>query len=69
MNIIVFLFLLDMLSQGATALAESWDFDINDSHIHAMFGHIEEWFYEYLGGINFAHDSILPTTILHLSHF
>lgn len=43
-----------MLAQGATALAESWNFQLGESHNHAMFGHIEEWFYEYVGGIQFS---------------
>lgn len=47
-----------MLEQGATSLAEMWDFQLSESHNHAMFGHIEEWFYEYLGGIQFSIDSI-----------
>ena len=47
-----------MLASGATALAEMWNFELGASHNHAMFGHIEEWFYEYLGGIKFSLDNI-----------
>ncbi len=37
------------IEQGATTLWESWD--KNDSKNHVMFGHISEWFYKHLAGI------------------
>jgi hypothetical protein len=40
-----------MVSQGETALAEAWYDTPTDSHIHAMLGHIDEYFYTYLAGI------------------
>ena len=36
---------------GATALTESWDASRNSSNNHFMLGHITEWFYEDLLGI------------------
>lgn len=40
-----------MLTLGETALAESW-YDVStSSHIHAMYGHIDEIFYSYYAGI------------------
>ena len=39
------------LKMGATALTESWDADRNSSNNHFMLGHIMEWFYEDLLGI------------------
>lgn len=47
-----------MLANGATSLAEVWVYPLDASHNHAMFGHIEEWFYEYLAGIQFSHEDI-----------
>ncbi|MES1207604.1 MAG: alpha-L-rhamnosidase, partial [Pseudomonadota bacterium] len=43
---------LYQLSHGATSLTEAWDANPADSQNHAMLGHIEEWFYGGLGGIN-----------------
>lgn len=40
------------LAQGATALTEAWDADPKSSQDHFMLGHVEEWFYRGLGGIN-----------------
>ncbi len=40
------------LKQGATSLTEAWDANHNASHNHFMLGHIIEWFYKYLGGID-----------------
>ncbi|NJM16476.1 MAG: hypothetical protein HC896_14835 [Bacteroidales bacterium] len=37
------------IEQGATTLWESWD--KNDSKNHVMYGHISEWFYANLAGI------------------
>lgn len=39
------------LKMGATALTESWDADPSDSNNHFMLGHITEWFYKDLLGI------------------
>ena len=39
------------LKQGATSLAEAWDANHNASHNHFMLGHITEWFYSHLVGI------------------
>lgn len=36
---------------GATALTESWDALPADSQDHFMLGHIEQWFFQGLGGI------------------
>ncbi len=40
------------LAQGATALTEAWDANPDSSQDHFMLGHVEEWFYSGLGGIN-----------------
>jgi hypothetical protein len=40
-----------ILDQGATALTEAWNADPNDSQDHFMLGHITEWFYHDLAGI------------------
>jgi len=40
-----------MLVRGETALAESWDDAPGDSHIHSMYGHIDEVLYAYVAGI------------------
>lgn len=40
-----------MLAQGATALPESWQALPRKSHNHLMLGHLLEWFYSYVGGI------------------
>ena len=47
-----------ILSQGATALTEAWDADPSDSQDHFMLGHITEWFYHDLAGIQY--DPALP---------
>ncbi len=47
------------LTQGATTLPEFWD--MNGSQNHCMQGHIDEWFFSHLGGIQnsgIAHDCI-----------
>ncbi len=41
------------LKRGATALTEAWDADPKSSQDHFMLGHVEEWFYRGLGGIDF----------------
>ncbi|MHB8521756.1 MAG: family 78 glycoside hydrolase catalytic domain [Limisphaerales bacterium] len=40
------------LAKGATTLTEAWDADAASSQNHCMLGHVEEWFYTGLGGIN-----------------
>jgi hypothetical protein len=40
------------LKKGATALTESWPALANVSNNHLMLGHLMEWFYTGLGGIN-----------------
>ena len=40
-----------ILNQGATALTEAWDANPNDSQDHFMLGHITEWLYHDLAGI------------------
>jgi hypothetical protein len=40
------------LKMGATSLTESWDANRSSSHNHFMLGHIIEWFYQDLAGIN-----------------
>jgi alpha-L-rhamnosidase len=39
------------LKMGATSLTESWDANRSSSHNHFMLGHITEWFYKDLAGI------------------
>jgi len=43
---------LYQISHGATSLTEAWDANPADSQNHAMLGHVEEWLYNGLGGIN-----------------
>ena len=40
-----------ILNQDATALTEAWDANPTDSQDHFMLGHITEWFYHDLAGI------------------
>ncbi len=47
-----------ILSQGATTLTESWTATPRFSQNHFMLGHIEDWFYRDLAGINQAPDSV-----------
>jgi hypothetical protein len=47
-----------ILNEGATALTEAWDADPSDSQDHFMLGHIDEWFYHDLAGIQY--DPALP---------
>jgi hypothetical protein len=47
-----------ILNQGATALTEAWDANPADSQDHFMLGHITEWFYHDLAGIQY--DPALP---------
>lgn len=41
-----------MLAQGATTLTEAWDARLTASHNHFMLGHVNEWFYRDLAGID-----------------
>lgn len=43
-----------MLTRGETALAESWTDAPGDSHIHAMYGHVDEYLYAHVAGIRQA---------------
>ena len=46
------------LAKGATALTESWSALPTNSNNHFMLGHLMEWFYTGLGGINQAESSV-----------
>jgi hypothetical protein len=46
------------LAKGATSLTEAWDADPASSQNHCMLGHIEEWFYAGLAGIEAEYDRI-----------
>lgn len=41
-----------MLKKGETSLTEAWDANLTTSHNHFMLGHITEWFYKDLIGID-----------------
>jgi hypothetical protein len=43
------------LLRGNTALSEAWDAEPTKSQNHLMLGHVEQWFYESLGGITVDH--------------
>jgi hypothetical protein len=45
------------IEHGATSLTEAWDANPKLSQNHCMLGHVEEWFYEFLGGIAPAPDA------------
>ena len=48
-----------MLENGATTLWEHWAYsDGGFSHSHPMFGSVSQWFYQWLGGIQPAADSV-----------
>ncbi len=47
------------LAKGATSLTEAWDADPASSQNHCMLGHIEEWFYAGLAGIEADFDRII----------
>jgi len=53
------------LERGATSLTEAWDADPASSQNHCMLGHIEEWFYAGLAGIetDFDHITIRPQPV------
>jgi len=58
-----------MLTMGETALAESWFDAQGDSHIHAMYGHIDEFLYKYVAGIQMINQhwkriALVPQTYL-----
>jgi choline dehydrogenase-like flavoprotein len=53
------------LARGATSLTEAWDADPASSQNHCMLGHIEEWFYAGLAGIeaDSEHITIKPQPV------
>jgi hypothetical protein len=53
------------LAKGATSLTEAWDADPASSQNHCMLGHIEEWFYAGLAGIeaDSEHITIKPQPV------
>jgi hypothetical protein len=53
------------IAKGATALTEAWDADPASSQNHCMLGHIEEWFYAGLAGIeaDSQHIAIKPQIV------
>eukprot|EP01063_Lacrimia_lanifica_P024842 TRINITY_DN32660_c0_g1_i1.p1 TRINITY_DN32660_c0_g1~~TRINITY_DN32660_c0_g1_i1.p1 ORF type:complete len:900 (+),score=235.98 TRINITY_DN32660_c0_g1_i1:216-2702(+) len=46
-----------LVERGETALPESWTDDLSLSHMHAMLGHIEEFLYKHVAGIQQAANS------------
>lgn len=52
------------LARGATALTESWQARTAVSNDHLMLGHLMEWFYSGLGGINAASSAIASNKIV-----
>jgi glycogen debranching enzyme len=52
------------LAKGATALTESWQARAAVSNDHLMLGHLMEWFYSGLGGIDAATDAIASNKIV-----
>lgn len=52
------------LAKGATALTESWAALPANSNNHFMLGHIMEWFYQGLAGINQADGSVAYRQII-----
>jgi len=53
------------LARGATSLTEAWDADPASSQNHCMLGHIEEWFYAGLAGLeaDARHITIRPQPV------
>lgn len=47
-----------MLDRGWSALPEAWEAATNESMNHCMLGHIQQWFYQCVLGINQSEDSI-----------
>jgi hypothetical protein len=52
------------LAKGATALTESWPALAEVSNNHLMLGHIMEWFYNGLAGINQSEKSVAYKAII-----
>ena len=52
------------LKQGATSLTESWAALADVSNNHMMLGHLMEWFYNGLGGIYQAENSVAYSDII-----
>jgi hypothetical protein len=52
------------LKKGATSLTESWTANAISSNDHLMLGHLMEWFYTNLGGIQQAKNSIAFKTLV-----
>jgi alpha-L-rhamnosidase len=52
------------LAKGATALTESWEALPNVSNNHFMLGHIMEWFYRGLAGIDQSENSVAYKEII-----
>jgi hypothetical protein len=52
------------LKKGATSLTESWTANEISSNDHLMLGHLMEWFYTNLGGIQQAKNSIAFKTLV-----
>jgi alpha-L-rhamnosidase len=52
------------LAKGATALTESWEARSAVSNDHLMLGHLMEWFYDGLGGIDAAPNAIAMNKIV-----
>ncbi|QJD81969.1 alpha-L-rhamnosidase [Cohnella herbarum] len=47
------------IQHGATSLTEAWDGPtVGKSQNHFMLGHLEEWFYRDLAGIDYSHDPV-----------
>jgi hypothetical protein len=46
------------VASNETALPETWDDSASDSHIHAMLGHIDEYFYSHVAGLRQAVDDV-----------
>ena len=43
-----------MLAGNETTLSESWFDAASESHNHAMLGHVDEYFYRYVAGIQYS---------------
>jgi len=52
------------LKKGATSLTESWEALTTSSNNHMMLGHLMEWFYSGLGGINQTDKSVAYSNIV-----
>ncbi len=50
------------IEHGATSLTEAWDGPtVGNSQNHLMLGHIEEWFYKGLAGLDYAFDPAIES--------